>query len=73
MAKLSFHFVLVQAAFPLYDLSLAILGYIDANTTDTKYSLEGWTWQQQRSSGQSNVARFFVYFATLDLPWGNLK
>ena len=36
------------------------------------FSLEGWTWQQQRSSGQSNVARFFVYFATLDLPWGTV-
>ena len=31
-------------------------------------SLEGWTRQQQRFSGQSNVARLFVYFATLDCP-----
>ena len=43
------------------------------NATVQYFSLEGWTWQQQRSSGQSNVAKFFVYFATLDLPWGNLK
>ena len=36
----------------------------------TYQSLEGCTWQQERSCGQSNVAGFFVYFATLDLPWG---
>ena len=32
------------------------------------FSLEGGTWQQKPSSGQSNVARFVVYFATLDCP-----